>query len=257
MSRVFGSIYADAYDALYHDKDYSTECELIARIFQTYGDGRIRSVLDLGCGTGNHALLLAERGYEIVGVDRSENMLRQLSKRTAGLSRMNGLVIHQADIRNFELDRHFDASLMMFSVLGYQIENADVRSVLCSARRHLRLGGLLIFDVWYGPAVLCQRPSQRVKVVPTTTGQILRIASGDLDSFRHISTVQYHLWRIEEQRVVAETMENHSMRYFFPMELDFFLEGSDFALIRLGAFPEFDQDPDETTWNVLAVARAV
>ncbi len=47
------------------------------------------------------------------------------------------------------------------------------------------------------------------------------------------------------------------MRFFFPLELNFFLESAGFTSIRFGTFPEFDKDPDETTWNVLAVARAV
>jgi hypothetical protein len=41
------------------------------------------------------------------------------------------------------------------------------------------------------------------------------------------------------------------------MELDLFLRSSGFCLVRLGAFPSIERDPDETTWNVLGVARAV
>ena len=47
------------------------------------------------------------------------------------------------------------------------------------------------------------------------------------------------------------------MRFFFPLELNCFLESAGFTSIRFGTFPEFDKDPDETTWNMLAVARAV
>ena len=130
-------------------------------------------------------------------------------------------------------------------------------SALKTARRHLRVGGLLTFDVWYGPAVLPQRPSQRIKVVPTEEGRILRIASGEIDVPHHICTVRYHLWRLAGDRLLSETEEVHRMRYFFPMELKLFLECSGFTSVRLGAFPEFDKDPDETTWNVLGVARAV
>jgi hypothetical protein len=51
---------------------------------------------------------------------------------------------------------------MMFAVLGYQGENDDVLAALKTAHRHARPGGLFLFDVWYGPAVLHERPSQRV-----------------------------------------------------------------------------------------------
>ncbi len=257
MSEVFGSIYADAYDALYHDKDYSAECDLIERLFQIYGDGAIRSFLDLDCGTGNHALPLARRGYRVVGVDRSEDMLAHAQRKTINSESNGRVTCQQGDIRRIDLERQFDVVLMMFAVLGYQLENADVVSSLRTARRHLRSGGLLVFDVWYGPAVLHQRPSQRIKVIPTPQGQILRVTSGELDTSRHLCAVYYHVWRLEGQRLVGETEETHSVRYFFPLELKHLLECSGFAPLRLGRFPEFDRELDDTTWNILGVARAV
>jgi SAM-dependent methyltransferase len=257
MNQVFGSAYADAYDLLYDDKDYTAECDLIERLFRTYGDAPIRTILDMGCGTGNHAIPLAQRGYEVIGVDRSEDMLAHAQRKAAHLASGRGLDFHQGDIRSTNLDRHFDAALMMFAVLGYQLSNRDVLSALRTARLHLRPQGLLLFDVWYGPAVLHQRPSQRITVIPTPNGKVLRVASGELDLRQHSCSVQYHMWRLAEQRLLAETQESHIMRYFFPLELELLLECSGFAPIRLGAFPEFDRDPDETTWNVLGVARAL
>lgn len=257
MSEVFGPTYADTYDMLYRHKDYAAECDLIERIFQTYGAGPIHNVLDLGCGTGNHALPLAQRGYEIVGVDRSESMLAHARRKAADLVGSEGVTFQQGDIRSIDLQRYFDAVLMMFAVLGYQLENADVLSVLRAARQHLRPGGLFIFDVWYGPAVLHIRPSQQIRVIPTPGGKVLRVASGKLDIRHHVCTVHFHLWQLEGERLVAETEESHPMRYFFPLELALFLEDSRFTLIRLSAFPEFDQDPDEATWNVLGVARVI
>jgi len=256
MSDVFGSDYSGAYDLLYHDKDYTAECDLIEHLFQTCGDGSIRSVLDLGCGTGNHAIRLAQRGYEVVGVDRSESMLARARSKAPTCPSGGSAVFHQGDIRSVDLGQDFDAALMMFTVLGYQLENADVLSALKTAHRHLRTGGLLIFDVWYGPAVLHQRPSQHIKVIPIEGGKILRAASGELDVRRHICTVHYHMWKLEGERLVAETEETHSMRYFFAQELKLLLEVSGFRLLRLGAFPDFDHDPGETTWNVMVAAEA-
>ena len=257
MRGLFGSEYADAYDRLYGDKDYVEECELIDRLLRTYGDGSVRNLLDLGCGTGNHALPLAERGYAVVGVDRSENMLQFARKKTANQYAKTNAKFYEGDIRCFELDQLFDASLMMFGVLGYQLENDDVLAALRTARKHTRLGGLFLFDVWYGPAVLRQRPGDRVKSIPTENGQILRLASGQLDAQRHLCKVSYRLWRLEGDRLKGETEESHLMRFFFPLELNLFLQCAGFAPLRLGAFSQFDREPDETTWNVLGIARAV
>jgi len=257
MRELFGSEYADAYDDLYRDKDYGKECELIDRLLRSYGSASIRTLLDLGCGTGSHALPLSERGYVVVGVDRSENMIQSARKKAAGQQIDGNATFHEGDIRSFQLEHSFDASLLMFAVLGYQLENTDVLAALRTARKHTRSGGLLIFDVWYGPAVLRQGPSDRVKSIKTGSGQILRLASGQLDAQHHLCRVDYRLWRIEEDRLTGETAETHLMRFFFPLELNLFLECCGFAPIRLGAFPQFDREPDETTWNVCGVARAV
>jgi len=107
MAEVFGSDYSDLYDVLYSDKDYATECDIIEKLLQEYGQGRAGTLLDLGCGTGNHAFPLAQRGYHVTGVDRSEEMLDQLKKKLALLHDQKRLSLHCADIRSI-----FAGSLM-------------------------------------------------------------------------------------------------------------------------------------------------
>ncbi len=257
MSSMFGPVYAHVYDTLYRDKDYTTESALIQRLFDKYHKGSLRTVLDLGCGTGNHAFQLCRAGYEVVGVDLSEDMLVQARRKAAEGGRGEAAVFHHADIRYLELKQTFDAGLMMFAVLGYQLENVDVVAALKSARSHLRSDGLLLFDVWYGPAVLTERPSQRVKVISTAEGQVLRVASGQIDGRYHVCTVQYQLWELRQRELVSSIEETHRMRYFFPLELEFFLECAGFRMRDLRAFPDFDRPADETTWNVMCVANAV
>jgi SAM-dependent methyltransferase len=249
---TFGPEYAAAYDLLYQDKDYAAECDLIEQVFALYAHRPVRRVLDLGCGTGGHAAPLAERGYEVVGVDHSEDMLRHARVRGSS-ARFERSEIASADLGAGS----FDAVLMMFAVLGYQLGNHDLLAALTTARRHLNTHGLLFGDAWYGPAVLHQRPGERVKVLDTPNGQVIRVASGELDPRHHVCTVRYHVWRIEAGRVATEAVERHRMRYFFPLELELLLRQIGFELVRLGSFPELDRDPDETTWNVGFVARAV
>jgi SAM-dependent methyltransferase len=256
VSDSFGSGYATSYDALYATKDYAGECDLLEKLFRTYGKEKISSVLDLGCGTGSHALLLASRGYEVSAVDSSSHMLAEANKKLRAYSRDMHCTFHERDIRTLDLGREFDAVVVMFAVLGYQLENADVLSTLLTARKHLRSDGLLIFDVWYGPAVLHERPSQRIKTIQTERGELVRASWGTLDVNRQICAIDFRIWNLEGARLVSRTEESHTNRYFFPLELELFLKTTRFDPIRLGAFPEFDRDPNESTWNVLQVARA-
>jgi len=142
-------------------------------------------------------------------------------------------------------------------VLGYQVGNADVHAALATARRHLRPDGLFLCDFWYGPAVLGQRPSERVKVIDTPSGQVIRVATSELNTLHDLCTVRYHMWRIEAGRLTTETREQHPMRYFFAPEIEVFLSAAGFELVRFGTFPNLEDEATDQTWNVAVVARAV
>jgi len=139
--------------SLYKDKDYEAECDFLEQIFSRCAKYPIRTILDLGCGTGGHALPLARRGYEVTGVDLSEHMLERARQKAAEA----GLAIsfHQGDIRILDLGCTFDVVVAMFAVISYQTSNEDLAAAFRSARRHLKPGGLFVFDCWFGPAVLC------------------------------------------------------------------------------------------------------
>jgi hypothetical protein len=96
-----------------------------------------------------------------------------------------------------------------------------------------------------------------VKVTDIPTGQVIRTASTTLDVRHHTATVRYHLWRLADGARAEAATEAHTMRYFFPLELELFLSTSGFELVRLGSFPELAVEPTESTWNVGVVARAI
>lgn len=255
MSEPFGVEYAQIYDAIYHDKDYAGECELLERVFRSHAQLPIRRILDLGCGTGRHAELLAGRGYQVIGVDRSPHMVAQALARSEKRCAANAPEYHIADMRSFRLNDRFDAVLMMFAVMSYQLEDDDVLSALRTARTQLRDGGLLLFDCWFGPAVLHQRPEGRTKTTATGDGRVIRTSTSALDEARHRVVVRFHVEN-SASNGGFQTDETHPMRYFFPSELERFLGAAGFSVVRLGAMPDFDRCPDETTWNVLAVGVA-
>ena len=258
MSEVFGQVYADAYDLLYADKDYAGECAMIERAFAQYAATPIHSILDLGCGTGNHAIPLAENGYKVVGVDRSARMLaRAREKAQRGRPGRVAPCFVEGDIRSVDIGKSFDAVLMMFNVLGYLLEDGDAIAVLRTARRHLKRDGLLICDFWYGPAVIHSPAEDRHKVFTREQERIIRLTSTEVDATRQICDIRFQLWRLEGDRVAGETDERHRVRFFFPDELKQMFATSGLSLRRLGGFPDFNIDPDpEGSWTVTAIGSA-
>jgi SAM-dependent methyltransferase len=241
------------YDLLYASKDYEHECDRIETTFRQTNRA-VRSILDLGCGTGNHALPLARRGYRVCGVDRSAGMLeRARHKASQGSGAEAEFVL--GDLRDVRLGRSFDACIVMFAVLGYQTTNQDVAAALDTVRHHLEPNGIFVFDVWNGAAVLSVGPRERMRTVPDGARRLLRFSSGMLDPRRHLCHVHIHQILVAGDRITAETEETHAMRYFFPLELELLLDHAGFDIVEMTPFDDPLQPLDATAWNMLVVAR--
>ena len=254
---VFDKVYAGTYDTLYQDKDYEAECDFLEQVFAHYAQAPIRTILDLGCGTGGHTLPLARRGYEVVGVDCSEKMLAAArAKASSTLERSNVPTFQRGDIRNLDLGRAFDALIAMFAVIGHLTANENLTAAFCTARRHLAPGGLFVFDCWFGPAVLAQRPTNRYKVVERDSERIIRFASPTLDVLRHTVQVDYKVLRIKDGRVLDEVDESHLMRFLFPQEIAHYLESSGFQPLKMCPFMKLDRGLTERDWNMTVIGRA-
>lgn len=245
--------YARFYDALYRDKDYRGECRYLERIFAKYSRYPVKKVLDLGCGTGGHSLLLARSGYEVTGIDLSPSMLAEAREkaRSSGIH----LRLRRGDIRTARLQDRFDAVISMFAVMGYQVSGRDARRAVATAARHLRRGGLFVFDVWFGPAVLHDPPASRKKTVPTDDGRIVRTTTCSLDQLAQVVTVRFRTVRYSGRRVAERVEEKHPMRFFFPREIELLLDSAGFSLRLLAPFMALRGRPDEGTWNVAVVAE--
>jgi SAM-dependent methyltransferase len=255
---IFGEAYAGAYDQLYGEKDYGKECDMIESLLAPKGAGRKMRLLDLGCGTGNHAIPLAMRGHTVTGIDISDSMLAQARKKAnlAGVS--EGTEFHCGDIRTFELpDRDFDAAIMMFAVLGYQQSDADVCKALTAARMHVVSGAALVFDVWYGPGVVADKPKPRDRVIENGKEQIVRRTNVILDEQRHLCTVLFDLDVRQGGRETRKAHEEHVMRFFFPDELDRLSRECGFSLETLRDFVAWTDPVKPTSWNAIGVLQAV
>ena len=247
--------YSSYCDVLCKDKDYNAETDFIDSLIKKYGVGNIRTILDMGCGTGGHALLLVEKGYSVTGIDRSESML-SIAKEKAK-KRKIPVEFLKADIRNFNLNEKFDIIISMFAVMGYQTTNEDVEKALLSAYKHLKPGGLFIFDVWFGPAVLSQKPGDRIKIIEIDGEKIIRLTRSTLDIMKHVVDVNFTVMKIRGDKILEPTEETHRMRFFFPMELEFILKKTGYQVLKMIPFMEIDGVISEYNWDMTIVARKI
>lgn len=248
--------YARYYDLLYRDKDYSAEVDYVRRLIDIHAPGG-RSILELGCGTGLHACMLVERGHTVLGIDMSADMLEAAQRRKSGLpvELRPAVEFESGDIRTYRHARSFDVVVSLFHVFSYQTENGDLSAAFRTAAAHLRPGGTLICDFWYGPVVLTQRPETRVKRLQDDDVEVIRIAEPQVHHATNVVDVNYEIRIVERKTQDAQTIiEQHRLRYLFLPELEVHAAQNALHLVRAYRWMT-EQPPDESSWSVVAVFK--
>ena len=248
------SNYARYYDLLYRDKDYPKEAQFIHQLLLNHAPNAV-SILELGCGTGIHAALLVQSGYQLHGVDISAEMLEQFALRREQLlpDLASKLKFSQGDIREFRTDQQFDAIISLFHVISYQTTNEALQATLATVKAHLKPGGIFIFDCWYGPAVLSDRPTVRVKRLEDELIEITRIAEPAIHPNENLVDVNYQvLIKDKKSSIVEEIRESHQMRYLFKPEIELILNQFQMEVIDYREWMT-NKEPGFDTWGVYFV----
>lgn len=248
--------YSRYYDLLYRDKDYGGESRYVADLIRRHAPGA-ESLMELGCGTGAHAVALAKLGFSVTGVDMSEGMLESAEVRAQDQSPdiREKLSFALGDARSVRLGRRFDAVISLFHVMSYQTSNADLAAAFATAREHLAPGGVFVFDCWYGPAVLHQRPAVARKQLSNEEIEVDRLAEPVVFATRNVVDVNYTVVVTDRATGTSETLrETHHMRYLFTPEIELALEAAGMSLIDSRAWMS-DDEPGFASWGACFVGR--
>lgn len=136
-------ILANCYDRM-QEIDYTAFVDFYESIFAKIGLNP-KLILDLGCGTGNITLPMARRGYEMIGLDLSAEMLQQGMEK-AKAENLDILFLNQ-DMTEFELYGTVDAMVCALDGVNYLTQDGDLTKLLRLLHYYLNPGGILIFDI--------------------------------------------------------------------------------------------------------------
>lgn len=235
---------ASSYDALMADGAYRRRADFLERLFR---GSRIpvRSVLDLACGTGTIACLLAERGYEVIATDGSEEMLTQAAAKAAGLE-APPLFLHQAMPR-LRLLQPVDAVVSTLDSLNYLTRAGDLRETFRRVYRWLRPGGLFIFDV-NTPHKLRRMDGQ---MYMDETEESFCVWRTFFSEKKRVCTYQVDLFRLRADGAWERDFEEHRERAWEAEELRQYLAEAGFAGICVtGDLSQRSPAADEDRWIV-------
>lgn len=142
----YGAI-SSVYDKINSQIDYSAWADFFERCFDKYLPQRPELVLDLACGTGSMTLELARRGYNMIGVDGSSDMLNIAYERKFESDTPHDVLFLLQDMREFELYGTVGAVTCCLDSVNYLCEDGDLDECLACVHNYLDPDGLFLFDV--------------------------------------------------------------------------------------------------------------
>jgi 2-polyprenyl-3-methyl-5-hydroxy-6-metoxy-1,4-benzoquinol methylase len=228
--------YACKYDKEPFVQGTEGECDFIEA--EISGDKSLR-ILDIGCGTGRHAIELTKRGYNVVGVDLSEGQIKRAKEKAqeAGLT----IDFQTQDARNLPFDGEFDLAIMLCEG-GFSLMETDEMNfeILKNANKALKDNGKLIFTTLNGLFPLFHSVKEFYESQQKEDQSKYKECSFDLMTFRDHNTA-----------VIEDDSDNKrelkcNERYYVPSEITWLLKSIGFNKIdifgaKLGAFSRQDK----------------
>lgn len=212
------------YDALTGDVEYEKRADFLEKLFKR-SFIPVHTVLDLACGTGTMTWILTGRGYELIGVDGSEEMLAAAMSKSGSAEGIAPIFLHQS-MPKLDLYGTVDAAICCLDSLNYLTDPRDVRRTFERLRLFIAPGGVLIFDI------------NTVEKLRALDGQVFLDETEESycvwrpEYRRGICTYYMDLFQLAEDGSWGRSLEIHKERAYTVEELTAWLEETGFGQIR-------------------------
>lgn len=212
------------YDALTGDVEYEKRADYLEKLFRK-SRIPVKTVLDLACGTGTMTWILTGRGYEMIGVDASEEMLAAAMEKRGCVEGVEPIFLHQS-MPKLDLYGTVDAAICCLDSLNYLTDPKDVRRTFERLRLFIAPGGVLIFDI------------NTVEKLAALDGQVFLDETEETycvwrpEYRRGICTYYMDLFQLQDDGSWERSFELHRERAYTVEELTAWLEETGFGEIR-------------------------
>ncbi len=236
MNRIYTKPFAAYYDvrAELLTRNVSQELEFFRFVFDSFARTQVRVILDVCCGTGRHHIPLTQEGYDVTGLDASQNMLSVL-KRKAKEANVKPRILRQ-DMRDMDFASGFDAIICMNTAFLYLLKDEDILQVLNAFHKALKPGGAAIIDIMNFLSLLGRCKEDIVRIYSKDGVKIERAVKHSIEDVPAIWN-HHEFGIIEDSGETITYREIHRFRMLNYNEMCRFLNEAGFHEIR--CFGEF------------------
>ncbi|MDQ0231568.1 class I SAM-dependent DNA methyltransferase [Metabacillus malikii] len=241
--------FAYIYDHLMEDAPYDDWITLIEKAIIAYHPD-VRKILDVGCGTGAITLRLAEKQFDVTGVDISEDMLTVAQSKLADNHVQSTFLLQ--DMRELTgFDNAFDLVTICCDSLNYLENEADIQSTFSRVYTQLAAGGLFIFDVHSVYKITDIFPNEFFAEQDEDISYIWKSYCGE-----HQNSIEHDMtFFVNQDDYYVRYDELHYQRTYSVEQYSAWLEAASFEILRICGDFDFNQTPTSTTERVFFVAR--
>ena len=249
--QTFQKFYSKYYDLVYEKKNYKFECERIESFLRYKGS--VKHILEIGCGTCSHSILLSKKGYSIMGIDNSNEMIK-IAREKIKERKIKNITLYNQDAEklNTITKRKFDALLLLFNVIGY-IKDLDY--FLFNIKKNLKKNSLLIFDFWHEAGIKHAGPKKTIKKFSSDGIELQRNSLGKEIIKKNSIRIDIETSISKRGKFIKKFTEVHLVKYFNLNILKKIIKKNNFELIKFEDFNEENMSPKTNSWNAYCVAR--
>lgn len=203
---MYDDALAEAYDDLYAvglGKDYRHEARALSDLIRARNP-HAHSLLDVGCGTGEHLRTLATLFDDVEGVEPSAPM------RAHAQAKLPGATIHDGDMRDLRLGRSYDAVVCLFSTIGYAVTTDDLYATVASLTRHAARGAVVVIEPWFTPDQWIDGKISHL-VAETGTRTVVRVSHSSRAGTASLMTMHYLVADSDAAEPIRHFSDEHTM----------------------------------------------
>ena len=241
------TLLAKVYDTIFADVEYDQWAEFVLTYLEKAGailePTKIR-ILDLACGTASSSAPYLERGFEVIGVDSSEEMLEQAQIKFPDVKFV------QQGFTELHLKERFELVTCVFDSLNNLIEQSDLEKTFQNVTKHLKPGGWFVFDMNTRQGVRELWDDDRFEGEIITEHEHINYSwTHEYDAALELGVVTAHC-----KTQTLEFSEQHFERGYDPSELEPMLLQAGFGFVEFLEFPDFTE-PDTDSPRIWCFAR--
>ena len=228
-------------------RKFEDEIQFIGNIFQKYN---IKTVVDLGCGTGEHVYALHQKGFTITGIDISNTMIEVARKRYPQCEFQLG------ELQNYKKEELVDGVICIFGTFNYIIKNEDIINSLINIKESIHSKGLFVLEIWNS------YPVQKIKkkpIAPVSLSKVgnmmikrnrgFRVAT-DSDGNSNLVEVNF-IFNLNQETV----KDRHLMRVFSYEEIEELLYTSGLSIVNTYSSYRMERFQDNAGRMILICKR--